>query len=54
MYELAETLHDQPRIRKRVVVSLDERSRRTEDGIDILPARIFARRLWDGELMAST
>jgi len=34
------------------VFSLDERRRRTEDGIDILPARVFAQRLWKGELIA--
>jgi hypothetical protein len=25
---------------------------RTEDGIDILPARVFAQRLWKGALIA--
>jgi hypothetical protein len=35
---------------KRVVVSLDEHPRRTEDGVDVLPARVFAQRLWGGKL----
>jgi len=34
------------------VVSLDPRPRRTEDGIDTLPAKLFARQLWEGELIA--
>jgi predicted AAA+ superfamily ATPase len=49
---LREFVRDHPRIGKRVVVSLDERPRRTEDGIDVLPAPVFAQRLWDGELIA--
>ena len=43
---------DHPRVGNRVVISLDERPRRTEDGIDILPARVFASRLWSGNLLA--
>jgi predicted AAA+ superfamily ATPase len=39
------------RVRRRVVVSLDDRARRTEDGIEILPARAFAERLWGDELI---
>jgi predicted AAA+ superfamily ATPase len=38
-------------VRHRVVVSLDERPRRTEDGIEILPWRRFAERLWAGDLI---
>lgn len=43
---------DQPRVRRRIVVSLDPRVRRTDDGIEILPAAEFARALWAGELVA--
>ena len=39
-----------PEVRRRVVVSQEPRPRRTEDGIDILPAAVFAKRLWAGEL----
>lgn len=35
---------------RRILVSLETRSRKTDDGIDILPARIFARLLAQGEL----
>lgn len=42
---------DHPECKRRVVVCLEPRARRTTDGIDILPARTFARRLWDGSLL---
>ncbi len=42
---------DNPQVGKRVVACLETRPRRTEDGIDILPAADFARRLWQGELL---
>ena len=39
-----------PETGARVVVCLEPRARRTDDGIDILPAGTFVRRLWRGEL----
>jgi predicted AAA+ superfamily ATPase len=45
------SLAEDHRVQRRVVVSLDPRARRTEDGIDILPARTFAERLWADELV---
>jgi predicted AAA+ superfamily ATPase len=47
---LREVAKDHPRVGRRILVCLEERARRTEDGIDILPALEFARRLWDGRL----
>ncbi len=41
---------DHPKVGGRVVVCLEDRPRRTEDGIDILPAGAFVIRLWDGDL----
>jgi predicted AAA+ superfamily ATPase len=38
------------RVRSRIVVSLETRTRRTEDGIEILPAATFVRRLSGGDL----
>ena len=38
-------------MKRRIVVSLESRPRRTEDGIDILPAGVFAERLWAGEIV---
>ena len=35
---------------RRAVVCLEARARRTDDGIDILPAEDFVRRLWQGDL----
>ena len=40
---------DHPDVGRRVVACLEPRARRSEDGIDILPAEIFVRRLWEGE-----
>lgn len=48
---LRELARDHPRTRRRVVVCLEPRPRRTEDGIDILPARLFAERLWADRLL---
>jgi len=41
---------DHPRVGRRVVVCLEPKARRTDDGIEILPAATFVRRLWRGEL----
>lgn len=45
---------DHPEVRKRIVACLEPRPRRTEDGIEILPATTFASRLWSGELTADS
>jgi len=36
--------------RRSVLVSMDSKARRTQDGIDILPWRIFIDKLYRGEL----
>ncbi len=41
---------DHPEVARRVLVCLEPRPRRTEDGIDVLPAEDFAAQLWRGEL----
>ncbi|HME69014.1 MAG TPA: AAA family ATPase [Myxococcota bacterium] len=48
---LKEIRRDHSRANRRIVVSLDTHARRTEDGIEILPARTFAERLWDDDLI---
>jgi predicted AAA+ superfamily ATPase len=48
---LRELKRDQPGIGRRIVVGLEDPPRRTEDGIEILSANEFARRLWKGELI---
>ena len=46
------TLQDEhPNVQRRFVVCLEPRARRTEDGIDILPATTFTNRLWSGDLV---
>ena len=43
---------EHPEAGRRIVVCLEPRARRTDDGIDILPASVFVRRLWHGDLAA--
>ena len=43
-----------PETGRRVVVCLEPRARRTDDGIDILPAETFVRRLWSGALLGQS
>ena len=45
---LRELVRDHPETRKRIVVSLDERDRKTDDGIEILHYITFLHRLWSG------
>ena len=44
-------VEEHPGVGRRVVVSLESRPRRTDDGIDIIGATDFAQRLWNGELV---
>ncbi len=39
-------------VERRAIVCLEPRARRTRDGIEVLPAGDFVRRLWNGELVA--
>ena len=47
---LRSLIQDHPEVGRRVVVSLEPRSRTTEDGVEVLPPEAFVRRLWSGEL----
>lgn len=46
---LRSLVRDHPTVRRRIVVCREPRRRRTEDGIEIVPAREFAAGLWEGE-----
>ena len=48
---LREIAKDHPKIQRRILVCLEDRPRKTEDGIEILPYRVFAERLWAGEIV---
>ncbi|MBL4682580.1 MAG: ATP-binding protein [Pseudomonadales bacterium] len=48
---LREVIKDQPTIKQRVIVCLEDKERLTEDGIRILPAHQFCKRLWNNELI---
>lgn len=45
-------IEEHPQVRQRVLVCMEERARRTPDGIYILPADTFVERLWSGELFS--
>lgn len=47
---LRSLVEDHPRVGRRIVVCREPRARKTDDGIEILPAATFVRRLWEGEL----
>jgi predicted AAA+ superfamily ATPase len=46
---LREIVDDYPEVKRRVVVSLEPISRRTEDGIEVLSVEDFRHQLWNGE-----
>jgi uncharacterized protein len=48
---LRELRVDHPRATARFAVTLDARPRKTDDGIEILPAGVFAERLWSDDLI---
>jgi len=48
---LRELVMDHPRIKRRIVVCREPRARKTDDGIEILPASTFVLRLWNGDLV---
>lgn len=50
---LREIIKDHPKIKRRIVVSLEERARKTEDGIEILPYSVFIKQLWAGAIIES-
>ncbi len=50
---LREIIKDHPTLKRRVVVSLEERARKTEDGIEILPYSVFMKQLWAGGIITS-
>src|SRR3990172_6183208 len=48
---LREIIKDHPQLKRRIVVSLEERARKTEDGIEILPYSVFIKQLWAGVII---
>jgi predicted AAA+ superfamily ATPase len=41
---------EHPEVKRRIIVSLDQKNHRTEDGIDIVGYHEFLRLLWEAEL----
>ncbi len=52
MKGLREIKKDHPKLKKRIVVCLEKTPRLTEDGIEILPYKVFIKKLWAGELIS--
>jgi len=48
---LREIIKDHPKLKRRIVVSLEERARKTEDRIEILPYSVFIKQLWAGVII---
>ena len=42
---------DHPTVKRRIIVCRESKARRTEDGIEIVPAATFMQRLWRGEVI---
>jgi hypothetical protein len=49
---LRSLVEDHPDVGRRIVVCREPRERRTEDGIEVLPATTFVRHLWDEGLLS--
>ena len=47
---LREIIKDHPKLKRRILVSLEDRPRKTEDGIEIIPYSVFVKHLWSGAL----
>jgi hypothetical protein len=47
---LRELRQEHPHVGKLVIVSLEDKARKTDDGIVILPYKDFCQRLWLGEI----
>lgn len=47
---LRELTKDYPQVKQRIVVCLENKERVTDDGIRILPAKLFCEFLWGGEI----
>lgn len=41
---------DHPEVKRRILVCLEGSSYKTQDGIEVMPVRLFARKLWEGEV----
>ena len=52
MKGLREIKKDHPKLKKRIIVCLEKNPRLTEDGIEILPYKVFVKKLWAEELFS--
>ena len=47
---LRSIIDDHPLIKRRIIVCLEDKTRKTSDGIEIMPATVFVKNLWQGDL----
>ncbi|MBT3368536.1 MAG: ATP-binding protein [Nitrospina sp.] len=47
---LRSIINDHPLIKRRIIVCLEDKTRKTDDGIEIMPAAVFVKNLWQGGL----
>jgi len=43
---------DHPSVKRRMIICLEQKSRETDDGIEIVPAKDFVEMLWHGEIFS--
>jgi len=48
---LRELKREYPRVKRRIVVCMESRTRKTDDGIEIVPASQFVEQLWSGAIV---
>ncbi len=47
---LRSIINDHPLIKRKIIVCLEDKIRKTSDGIEIVPAMVFVKNLWQGDL----
>lgn len=47
---LRQIVVDHPKVERRIVVCLEDRPRKTSDGVEVMPYRDFIQRLWSGNI----
>jgi predicted AAA+ superfamily ATPase len=46
---LRSIINDHPLIKRRIMVCIEDKTRKTDDGIEIMPAIVFVKNLWQGD-----
>ena len=46
---LRSIINDHPLIKRRIMVCIEDKTRKTNDSIEIIPATVFVKNLWQGD-----